>query len=260
MDLAFSPEQDELVRTARAVRPAGARAPLGPLGPDRRVSHEAWRRMGELGLLGLRVPAALRRPGADFVTVGIAMEEIGRGDFPAPTASSSRASPARSWDAAATRRSRALAAPDREGEAVVALALTEPGAGSDAADWPAGPSARRRVRHHRREVRDQPRHGRACRDRLRAHRSRGPRARRDRLPGAARPAGVSRSPLRDMGTRAIARAVLAFDHVRLPASHRLGEEGTGFYEVMRASTTTASASRSPASGWPSSRSRRPWPT
>ncbi len=45
--------------------------------------------------------------------------------------------------------------------------------------------------------------------------------------------GVSRSPLRDMGTRAIGRAVLAFDHVRLPASHRIGEEGTGFYQVMQ---------------------------
>jgi cyclohexanecarboxyl-CoA dehydrogenase len=45
--------------------------------------------------------------------------------------------------------------------------------------------------------------------------------------------GVSRSPLRDMGTRAIARAVLSFDHVRIPGSHRLGEEGTGFYQVMQ---------------------------
>src|SRR5258707_1820260 len=44
--------------------------------------------------------------------------------------------------------------------------------------------------------------------------------------------GVSRSPLRDMGTGAIGRAVLAFDHVRVPTSHRLGEEGTGFYQVM----------------------------
>jgi cyclohexanecarboxyl-CoA dehydrogenase len=45
--------------------------------------------------------------------------------------------------------------------------------------------------------------------------------------------GISRSPLRDLGTRAIARAVLSFDHVRVPASHRLGAEGTGFYQVMQ---------------------------
>jgi cyclohexanecarboxyl-CoA dehydrogenase len=45
--------------------------------------------------------------------------------------------------------------------------------------------------------------------------------------------GVSRSPLRDLGSRAIGRAVLAFDHVRVPASHRVGAEGTGFYQVMQ---------------------------
>ena len=29
------------------------------------------------------------------------------------------------------------------------------------------------------------------------------------------------------------RAVLSFDHVRIPASHRVGAEGTGFYQVMQ---------------------------
>ena len=44
---------------------------------------------------------------------------------------------------------------------------------------------------------------------------------------------MSRSALRDLGSRAVGRAVLAFDHVRIPASHRMGAEGAGFYEVMR---------------------------
>jgi cyclohexanecarboxyl-CoA dehydrogenase len=46
--------------------------------------------------------------------------------------------------------------------------------------------------------------------------------------------GVARSPLRDLGSRMIVRAVLSFDHVRVPASHRLGAEGTGFRQVMQA--------------------------
>jgi cyclohexanecarboxyl-CoA dehydrogenase len=45
--------------------------------------------------------------------------------------------------------------------------------------------------------------------------------------------GVSRSALRDLGSRAIGRAVLSFDHVRVPTSHRLGAEGAGFHQVMR---------------------------
>jgi cyclohexanecarboxyl-CoA dehydrogenase len=45
--------------------------------------------------------------------------------------------------------------------------------------------------------------------------------------------GVSRSALRDLGARVVGRAVLAFDHVRIPVSHRLGAEGTGFHQVMQ---------------------------
>jgi len=30
----------------------------------------------------------------------------------------------------------------------------------------------------------------------------------------------------------VGRAVLSFDHVRVPLSHRLGDEGQGFYQVM----------------------------
>lgn len=36
-----------------------------------------------------------------------------------------------------------------------------------------------------------------------------------------------------MGTRVVGRAVLAFDHVRVPASHRIGEEGRAFYQIMQ---------------------------
>jgi cyclohexanecarboxyl-CoA dehydrogenase len=46
-------------------------------------------------------------------------------------------------------------------------------------------------------------------------------------------AGVARSPLRDLGSRSLGRAVLSFDHVRIPMSHRLGAEGTGFHQVMQ---------------------------
>ena len=44
--------------------------------------------------------------------------------------------------------------------------------------------------------------------------------------------GVSKSALRDSGTRAIGRAVLSFDGVEVPASHRIGPEGAGFHLVM----------------------------
>lgn len=235
MDLAFSPEQDELVRTLRQF----ARRELAPRSAQwdktGEFPWEAWRRMGELGLLGLRVPAAYGGQEADFLTFGIAMEEIGRGDFSCTygiqLAGLAGEILGRSGSEAIKTR---WLPPTASGLAVVALALTEPGAGSDAANLACraerdgdgyvitgeksgislGMAAQAAIVFARTDP---------------AGRARGVSA---FLVPLDLP-GVSRSPLRDMGTRAIGRAVLAFDHVRLPASHRLGEEGTGFYQVMQ---------------------------
>ncbi len=235
MDLAFSPEQDELVRTLRQF----ARRELAPRSAhwDRtgEFPWEAWRRMGELGLLGLRVPEAYGGQSADFLTFGIAMEEIGRGDFSCTYGIQLAGLAGEILGRSGTEEIKARwLPPTASGQAVVALALTEPGAGSDAANLTCraerdgdgyvitgeksgislGMAAQAAIVFARTDP---------------AGRARGVTA---FLVPLDLP-GVSRSPLRDMGTRAIGRAVLAFDHVRIPASHRLGEEGTGFYQVMQ---------------------------
>jgi cyclohexanecarboxyl-CoA dehydrogenase len=235
MDLAFSPEQDELVRTLRHF----ARRELAPRSAhwDRtgEFPWEAWRRMGELGLLGLRVPEAYGGQAADFLTFGIAMEEIGRGDFSCTYGIQLAGLAGEILGRSGTEeiKTRWLP-PTASGLAVVALALTEPGAGSDAANL-----ACRAERDGDGYVITGEKSGislgmAAQAAIVFARTDPGGRARGVTafvvpldLPG------VSRSPLRDMGTRAIGRAVLAFDHVRLPVSHRLGEEGTGFYQVMQ---------------------------
>ncbi|HUP37081.1 MAG TPA: acyl-CoA dehydrogenase family protein [Candidatus Limnocylindria bacterium] len=235
MDLAFSPEQEELVRTLRQF----ARRDLAPRSAQWDKSGafpwEAWRRMGELGLLGLRVPAAHGGQEADFVTFGIAMEEVGRGDFSCTYGLqlAGLAGEILGRSAPPELQARWLP-PTARGETVVALALTEPSAGSDAANLTCraerdsgdylitgeksgislGMAAQAAIVFARTDP---------------AGRARGVTA---FLVPLDLP-GVSRSPLRDMGTRAIGRAVLAFDHVRVPASHRLGEEGTGFHQVMQ---------------------------
>ncbi|MGH7299046.1 MAG: acyl-CoA dehydrogenase family protein [Candidatus Rokuibacteriota bacterium] len=235
MDLAFSPEQDELVRTLRQF----ARKDLAPRSAQWDKSGEfpweAWRRMGELGLLGLRVSAAYGGQEADFMTFGIAMEEIGRGDFSCTYGIQLAGLAGEILGRSGSEEVKARwLPPTARGDAVVALALTEPGAGSDAANLACraerdgaeyviigeksgislGMAAQAAIVFARTDP---------------AGRARGVTA---FLVPLDRP-GVSRSPLRDMGTRAIGRAVLAFDHVRLPASHRLGEEGTGFHQVMQ---------------------------
>jgi cyclohexanecarboxyl-CoA dehydrogenase len=235
MDLSLTPEQEELVRTLRAF----ARKELAPRSREWDRSGEfpwpAWRQMGELGLLGLRMPSAYGGQESDYLTFGLAMEEIARGDFGCTYGLQLAGLAGEIVGANGTEEiKKRWLPPTARGEEVIALALTEPGVGSDAAHL-------------------------ACR----AERGGGGYLitgeksgislamvaqsavlfARTGAGGGARGVtaflvpldlpGVSRSPLRDMGTRSIGRGVLAFDHVRVPDSHRLGEEGQGFYQVMR---------------------------
>ena len=235
MDLQLSLEQEALGRTLRQF----ARKELAPRSRewDRsgQFPSEAWRRMGELGLLGLRIPAAYGGQEADFLTLGIAMEEIGRGDFSCTYGIQLAGLAGEILGRGATEelKTRWLP-PTAAGEAVVALALTEPGVGSDAANLVC------------RAERDGDGYlltgeksgislGMIAQAAIVFART-DPGARARGVTAFLVPLdlpGISRSPLRDMGTRAIARAVLHFDRVRVPASYRLGEEGTGFHQVMQ---------------------------
>src|SRR5262245_51829060 len=134
MDFSFTPEQEELSRTLRAF----AARELAPRSRewDRTGAFpkETWRRMGELGLLGLRVPVDYGGIGADFVMLGIAMEETARGDlgctYGIQLAALAGEILGRNGAPEVCRRWLPAVA---SGEAAMALALTEPSAGSDAA-------------------------------------------------------------------------------------------------------------------------------
>jgi cyclohexanecarboxyl-CoA dehydrogenase len=235
MNFAFTPEQEELSRALRGF----ARKELAPRSQRWDKSGEfpwdVWRQMGELGLFGLRVPTALGGQEADLVTTGIAIEEVARGDFSCTYGVQLACLGGEIIGRNATEEVRQRWLPAMvSGEAVLAIGLTEPSAGSDAASL-----ACRAVREGDEYVITGEKSGISLG--LVAHaimlfattdpsaKARGVTA---FLVPLDRP-GVSRSPLRDLGARAVGRAVLSFDHVRVPVSHRLGEEGTGFYQVMR---------------------------
>jgi cyclohexanecarboxyl-CoA dehydrogenase len=234
MEFSFSPEQEELIRTLRAF----ARKELAPRSQRWDKTGEfpwdVWRQMGELGLLGLRTPSDYGGQEADLVTMGIASEEIARGDFSCTYGIqlAGLAGEILGRSGAEDLKKQWLP-PTARGETVIALGLTEPGVGSDAANL-----ACRAERDGDAYVITGEKSGIslgmvaqaaivfATTDA--AARARGVTAFLVPLDAP----GVSRSPLRDLGTHAVSRAVLAFDHVRIPASHRLGAEGTGFYQVM----------------------------
>ncbi|HEY3064172.1 MAG TPA: acyl-CoA dehydrogenase family protein [Methylomirabilota bacterium] len=234
MDFALSPEHEELVRTLRQF----ARKELAPRSRDwdrtREFPWDAWRRMGELGLLGLRIPAAYGGQPADLLTMGLALEEIARGDFSCTYGIqlAALAGEILGGHGAEEVKQRWLP-PTARGDTVIALALTEPDVGSDAANL-----ACRAVRDGAHYVLTGEKSGISLGmaaqasivfARTSAERARGITA---FLVDMSLP-GVTRSVLRDMGSHALQRAVISLDGVRVPAGHRLGAEGTGFYQVMK---------------------------
>jgi cyclohexanecarboxyl-CoA dehydrogenase len=235
MEFGYSPEQEELRKTLRAF----GQKELAPRSRewDRTgiLDRDVLRHMGELGLLGLRIPAAYGGQETDLLTMGIAVEEIARADFGATSPLQSAGLVGGIVGTNGTEEvKRRWLPPVARGESIVALALTEPGVGSDAANLACraersgdeyvitgeksgitfGMSSDATILFARTDV---------------AAKARGVTA---FLVPLDLP-GVARSPLRDLGCRWLGRAVLSFDHVRIPVSHRLGPEGTGFHQVMQ---------------------------
>ncbi len=135
MEFDLSPEQQEFRRTVRAfaeevVRPAAEEA-------DRReeLPTEVVRAMGELGLFGVPFPEELGGQGADLLTFCLAVEELGRVDQSVAVTLAAAVGlggmPILRYGTEEQRRT--WLEPLCRGEALLAFALTEPDAGSDAA-------------------------------------------------------------------------------------------------------------------------------
>jgi acyl-CoA dehydrogenase len=200
-----------------------------------------WPRMGELGFLGVEYDEKYGGAGADLLTTAILHEECARsrsGSFAmAVGVHCDMASPHLYWTGSEALKEKYLPAICR-GEKLTAIAVTEPGGGSDVA------AIRTRA------VRDGDHYvingskmfitNGATADIvfLAARVGAGTDDQRHRgismflverdTPGFT----VSRT-LDKMGMRASDTAELSFQDMRVPAANLLGREGVGFYEVMR---------------------------
>lgn len=204
---------------------------------QQKIPRDLFRRMGKLGFLGVEFPAEYGGAGADFWMSVVLAEELARcrsgGVAFSVIVHTDMSSP---WLARlGTESQKARFLPSiTSGEKVSALAITEPGAGSDMAGL---------TTHARRDGADWvitgaktfitngvygdlyfvaartrdtgPRHGRLSQFLV----ERG-------SPGLS----VTRA-LRKTGMWASDTAELVFDEVRVPAQNLLGEEGRGFYQL-----------------------------
>lgn len=192
------------------------------------------RELGELGVLGLLTPPELGGSGGSYMALGVASEELSRGDFNIGYFLQLGAISAQILaDADPEVRSRWLPAM-AAGEAVMAFALTEPRGGSDAANLSA--SARRDgdewiVSGEKASITFAGMAD-AC---IVFARTGGPGARgiSTILVPMDEP-GVSRRVYASACSHLTQRGSIFFDNVRVPLNHRVGEEGVGFVHAMTA--------------------------
>ena len=236
MDFAFNPEQ-ELLRTTLAAFAARELAPhYMSRDQDTDLPRDLVRQLGAMGLLAPMAPVEYGGQALDYVSAGIAFEEISRHDINAGyvlllSALVGAIVMARGDD----RQKRAMLPAICAGDVVTALAVTEPSGGSDAAHVKL--AARREgdayifdgeksgislaswadtaIIMARTGTYEQGAHGVSA------------------FYVDLHSAGISRSRLKDLGTRAIGRGQLFFDGVRVPAEGRIGDEGAGFVQVMQ---------------------------
>jgi butyryl-CoA dehydrogenase len=203
---------------------------------DARFPHETVKRMGELGLLGIMVPEQWGGSGADTVSYVVALEEIAKACASHAVVMSVNNSlycdPI--WKYGTDAQRARFLKPVASGHALGCFALTEPEAGSDARN------------QHTLAVRGGDAYvitgrkmfissGReasfvlvfAQTDVTKAHRGISAFVVEKGTPGLS----VSKTEDK-LGIRASDTAELVFDGCRVPADHRIGEEGKGFHIAL----------------------------
>ena len=201
-----------------------------------RVPREVIKKLADIGFLGLRIPEKYGGQMSDLVTGGIACEEIARSDIGAAYMITLTPLVVECLSQCSEEVLAEWLPQICKGEKVVCLCLTEPDAGSDA----------RAIK------------SRAARDGdyyilngEKAAVTMGMQADVSCIFFKTDPAapgvrgitgflvpldlpGIERSAYADLGHTCVERGSIFMDNVRVPVSHRSGDEGKGFYDVMSA--------------------------
>jgi cyclohexanecarboxyl-CoA dehydrogenase len=234
--MVLSDDQRAIQETARRF----SREQLLPLYQKREqagvLDRELLLEMGRLGLMGVELPESVGGLGLDAATAGIIAEEIAYGDF-----NVSLIPVGTSLNAAILMRNAQPQIVDEwvprmvRGEALVAICLTEPRGGSDAANLQL--RARRDGDEY---VLNGEKTAITFADRADAYivfaRTGTPESGAKGITAFFIPAdrpGIQRTAFNDVGSAIAGRGSVFFDDVRIPVNHRLGDDGKGFTQVMQ---------------------------
>lgn len=202
---------------------------------DGRLDRSLLREMGELGLLGMDLAGRYGGMDASAVTTGIIIEELAYGDFNVAALAVVQSLCGAVIERSATTSVQEVWLPRIvRGEAILALSITEPHAGSDAGALRL--RARRDGDHYLLDGEKTSTTFADCADafvvlaRIGDHFGSAKGVTAFLVPGDAY--GLQRTRFKDVGSHMSGRGSVFFDGVRIPADHRLGAEGVGFSEVM----------------------------
>ena len=235
MDFAFTEEQDAIRETTR--RFAAERIAPGYRAREQagRIEPELVREIGALGLIGTDLPADMGGLELDCVTTGVIVEELCRADlnigYLQVLGSLNGSILARH---AAPEIAREFIPKICAGEIIVALGLTEPSGGSDAANLRLAVRRENDAYVLSGEKTSISMAEQAdwivvfARTGTQEERARGVSAFFMPLDAP----GISRSHFDDLGSASIGRGSIFFDEARVDPAYRLGDEGRGFAQVM----------------------------
>jgi len=232
---------DENERAILDVAERFARAELAPRYQAREKTEQVFdrvllRQMGSLGLIAPDAPERFGGLGLPCATAGFVAEAIGYGDFnvgyiPVGASLVSQIIAAHASPSLAEEWIPRIVA----GEVIVAIALTEPRGGSDAANLAAQATRcdggyRLSGEKNSISMADQA-------DAVVLFARTGPADSGARGVSAffvpMKSEGVTATRFEDLGSRIVGRGSIFLDDVFVPTAHRLGEEGGGFRQVMQ---------------------------
>ena len=235
MDFAFSEEQNIIAASLRDFATLELLPKYSHWDRTGEFPAEIWKKMGTMGLLGMRVPEAYGGQNFDCVTAGLAIEETARGDFNVcyGILNSSFAGDLLSKHAGESIKATWLP-PMAAGEKVICVCLTEPQGGSDAAAIRS-----RAVRQGGHYVLNGEKSavsllmaGDAGIVFVKTDPAEGARGVSAFLVPLDSP-GITRHPYADMGSKGIVRGSMFLNDVKVPAENLIGPENGAFSRVMQ---------------------------
>ena len=236
MEFSFTKEQQQVADAAREFAQKELAPEYATRDREKKFSRHIWKKLGDLGYIGMNVSPEKGGIGSDYITQGVADEEMAKGDINICTAAFVVAELcAKGFEAGSKKIIDNFLIPMVEGDRIPAIALTEPQSGTDA-----GALATSAVKKGSSYILNGEKSGITMigdADITLIFAKTDPDKGARGISAFAMPMdlpGITRQTYEDLGSRSLARGSFFLDDVEIPEENLLGNEGEGFRIIMKA--------------------------